>query len=121
MDDAQSTQGTISDLLTELFGIKVDYYGNLVSSAVDLGGAAEDANDKHLKPWAEACRKDGVQNTPLSPHMDSELLLHKHLSLDGSKLKKLGFELQVPKPSINALNDVVRDYISMKVFPRSLA
>ncbi|KAF2898736.1 hypothetical protein ILUMI_07438 [Ignelater luminosus] len=121
VDDGMSTQGSISNLLSDIFNIKVDYYGNLVSAAVDLSGVADEANDKHLKPWAEACRRDGIQNTPLSPHMDSELLLHKHLHLDGNKLRKLGFNYSIPKPTIENLKEIINDYIIMKVFPKSLA
>lgn len=121
MDDAASTQGSVSNILSDLFDIKVDYYGNLVSNVVDLAVAADDANDKHLGPWAEACRKDEVLNTPLSPHMDPELLLHKHLNLDGGKLKKLGFTLTVPAPAEENIKAIVDDYVSMKVFPQSLA
>nr|CAH7750082.1 unnamed protein product [Callosobruchus chinensis] len=79
VDCADSTQGSVSSLLADLFDIRVDYYGTIVSAVVDLVGAADDANDKHLAPWAEACRRDGILNTPLSPHMDPEVLLHKHL------------------------------------------
>lgn len=121
VDDAASTQGSISNILSDLFDITIDYYGNLVSNVVDLAQAADDANDKHLGPWAEACRKDEVWNTPLSPHMDSELLVHKHLNLDGGKLKKLGFSLNVPAPIKENIKDIVGDYVSMKVFPHSLA
>lgn len=121
MDDAASTQGSVSTILSGLFDIKVDYYGNLVSNVVDLAVAADDANDKHLGPWAEACRKDDVLNTPLSPHMDPELLLHKHLNLDGGKLKKLGFTLTVPAPTEDNIKAIIDDYVSMKVFPQSLA
>ncbi|KAF5300487.1 hypothetical protein FQA39_LY02286 [Lamprigera yunnana] len=121
VDDSESTQGSICALLTDIFDIKVDYYGNLVSSAVDLSAAADDANDKHLKPWAEACRKDEVHNTPLSPHMHSEILLPKNLYLDSKKLKHLGFEFSVPKPTVDNLREIITDYVEMKVFPRSLA
>ncbi|KAJ8953754.1 hypothetical protein NQ318_015410 [Aromia moschata] len=121
VDGADSTQGSISNILAELFDIKIDYYGNLVSAVVDLVGAADDANDKHLGPWAETCRNNEILNTPLSPHMDPELLLHKHLRLSGEKLKGLGFDLTVPQPTKENLKDVVEDFVKMKVFPRSLA
>lgn len=101
--------------------MKVDYYGTIVSAVVDLVGAADDANDKHLGPWAEACRKDNISNTPLSPHMDSEVLLHKHLRLDGSKLKNLGFNLNVPKPTYDNLKEIIDDFVEMQIFPISLA
>lgn len=121
VDQANSTQGSISALLAELFEIKVDYYGSLLSSAVELSNAADEANDKHLQPWAESCRTDDVCNTPLSPHMDPELLLHKHLNLDGSKLYNLGFELNVPEPNVKIIKEIVDDFVEMKVFPNLLA
>ncbi|XP_056641712.1 uncharacterized protein LOC130448374 [Diorhabda sublineata] len=121
VDEADSTQGSISNVLSDLFNLKVDYYGNLVSAVVDLVGAADDANDKHLAPWAEACRQDDIQNTPLSPHMDSELLLHKHLRLDGNKLKQLGFSVSQQQPTAENIKEIIDDFVKMKVFPRSLA
>ncbi|RZB40900.1 uncharacterized protein BDFB_003056 [Asbolus verrucosus] len=121
VDDADSSQGSISNVLAELFNIKVDFCGNIVSAVLDLEGAADDANDKHLVPWAEVCRLDGIQNTPLSPHMDPELLLHKHLRLDGSKLKNLGLTVSVPAPTVENIKEILDDYVKMKVFPRSLA
>ncbi|XP_060526278.1 uncharacterized protein LOC132701948 [Cylas formicarius] len=121
VDDANSTQGSISDILSEIFGVKVEYYGNVVSSCVDLEEAADDANDKHVVPWAEACRRDRIENTPLSPHMDGTVLLGKHLNVDGNKLKSLGFMLNVPRPTSSKLKEIIDDYVRMKVFPQSLA
>lgn len=121
MDGGDSTQGSISELLSDLCNVKVGYYGTLLSSALDSSTAAEEANDKHMKPWAEACRHDQIENTPLSPHTDSELLLHKHLWLNGSKLKNLGFDLNIPKPTTEHLRQILEDYVRMKVFPSSLA
>lgn len=121
VDLANSTQGSICDILADLFNIKVDYYGNVVSNFVELSNAADEANDKHLGPWAEACRTDNVFNTPLSPYMDAEHLVNKHLHLDGSKLRNLGFQPEVPKPTITLLKDIIDEFIDMKVYPISLA
>ena len=30
----------------------------------------EDINDRHMKPWADACQRDGIANTPLNPFID---------------------------------------------------
>ncbi|XP_044756357.1 uncharacterized protein LOC123314945 [Coccinella septempunctata] len=121
VDTANSTQGSISELLEELFDIKIDYYGTVLSAMVDLANAADEANDKHLDPWAKACRQDDIQNTPLSPHMDAEVLLNKHLNLDGAKLKNLGFELKFPNPSAQLFKNIIDEYVEMKVYPVSLA
>lgn len=121
VDDSNSTQGSISELLQELFDIKIDYYGVMLSAMVDLTNAADEANDKHMDPWAKACRQDDVQNTPLSPHMDAEVLLNKHLNIDGTKLKNLGFELKYPNLNAQVLKNIMNEFVEMKVYPASLA
>ena len=35
-----------------------------------MSSTAEDSNEKHLSPWSEACEKDGIETTPLSPFLD---------------------------------------------------
>lgn len=120
VDNNETTQGKISELIKELFDVKVDYYGTLVSSVVDLENAADEANDKHLIPWFQACKKDGIQNTPLSPHMDFEVLLNKHLNLSGDKLKRMGFELKHPELNAETVKGVLDDFVQMELFPKSL-
>lgn len=77
-------------------------------------------NDKHMGPWAELCQKDEVYNTPLTPYMDEELLYHKHLNLDNSKLKSLNYELRVPKITADQVKEIILDYADRKLFPQSL-
>lgn len=61
-----------------------------------MGSVVEEGNDKHMGPWAEVCCTGGVENTPLTPFMDQELLYNKNLFLDGSCLKSLGFSCEIP-------------------------
>lgn len=72
----------------------------------DISSVVEQVNDKHLVPWAEACQKSNIDNTPLSPYMGEELLYKKHLYLDNSKLKNLGFEVTVPQVTRESLEEV---------------
>ena len=37
---------------------------------LNMTSTAEDSNEKHLSPWSEACEKDGIETTPLSPFLD---------------------------------------------------
>ena len=37
---------------------------------VNMTNVVEDINDKHMKPWADACMRDGISNTPLNPFID---------------------------------------------------
>ena len=35
-----------------------------------MASTVEDSNEKHLAPWSEACERDGIYTTPLSPYLD---------------------------------------------------
>lgn len=111
-----------------------------------MSSVVEEVNDKHMTPWAEACRKDGVENSPLSPYIDQELLYNKHLYLQPGKLSNTtGFTYLYPKLTKDALIEVnysfsishsrrksacknetfmglqvLNDYVSMRIFPHSL-
>lgn len=108
VDDGNTTQGIVTELLSDIFQISHYYYGNTLSNLVkaDINSLVEEVNDKHLVPWAEVCQRDEIENTPLSPYMSEELLFKKHLYLDGTKLKKLNFELSVPVISKAYLEEV---------------
>lgn len=72
-----------------------------------MSSVVEEVNDKHMTPWAEACRKDGVENSPLSPYIDQELLYNKHLYLHPGKLSNItGFMYLYPKLTKDALTEV---------------
>ncbi len=122
VDDSQTSQGLITDLLCDIFNIKSDYFGITLSNAtkLDLDGAVEEINDKHLTPWGDLCLKDDIMNTPLSPFLDHELLLHKHLNLSNEKMKSFGYQLRVPKLTKQSLEEIINDFIEMNLFPRSL-
>ena len=73
---------------------------------LDMDTLVEEVNDKHLGPWAEACAQSGVENTPLTPYIDQELLYNKHLYLDLRKLENTGFTWQVPHITRDRLQEV---------------
>ncbi|XP_076655053.1 uncharacterized protein LOC143360251 [Halictus rubicundus] len=122
VDEGDSTQGSISAIVSELFNINHDYWGYTLSTLAktDMSSVVEEVNDKHMGPWAEACNKDGVENSPLSPYIDQELLYNKHLYLQPGKLLNTGFTYMYPKLTKNALKEVLEDYANMKIFPHSL-
>ncbi|XP_020293084.1 uncharacterized protein LOC109859338 [Pseudomyrmex gracilis] len=122
VDEGDTTQGFISSVVSEIFNINHDYWGTALSTLAkaDMNSVVEEVNDKHMGPWAEACRKDGVENSPLSPYIDQELLYNKHLYLQPGKLSKTGFTYLYPKLTKTALKEVLNDYVSMRIFPHSL-
>lgn len=77
-----------------------------VGLQADMTQVVEEVNDKHMGPWAEACREGGVENTPLSPYIQQELLDNKHLHLSNNKLKSTGFTLAHPILTKQALQEV---------------
>lgn len=122
VDDSETTQGSISDILADIFSIKVDYWGIVMSNLTKLSmsDTISEINDKHMGPWAELCLKDDVCNTPLTPYMDEEQLYHKHMHLDNSKLKDLGYQLKVPKITRDGVQAIIDDYVKQHLFPKSL-
>ncbi|XP_071943474.1 GDP-D-glycero-alpha-D-manno-heptose dehydrogenase-like [Antedon mediterranea] len=122
VDKSDTTQGTITDLVCRLFGIQHDYFGTVMSNfaRMNMTDIVEDSNDKHLAPWSDACKENGIENTPLSPYLDQELLYNKHLYVDSSKIEGLGFQYKHPNLTIETLREIVKDYVDMGIFPKTL-
>ena len=122
-DKSESTQGTISDLVCQVFNIEYDFAGSVISNMarLNMSGAVEESNEKHLAPWSEACARDEIRNTPLSPYLDQELLYNNNLHVNGSKIEGIGFEYEYPQLKVEYLRDVVNDYVKLGVFPPSLS
>jgi nucleoside-diphosphate-sugar epimerase len=121
-DKGDTDQGRISSLVAKIFGIKHDYFGTLTSgmAQLSLSSIQEDSNDKHLRPWSDACTRDNVMNTPLSPFLDKELFANKHLHVDGTKIESTGFQYEVPEMTVELLKEIVDDYLALGLFPSSL-
>lgn len=141
VDDSESTQGTISNILADIFNIKVDYWGIAVSKLakvqfvfsspmpapncslmnyvlflflrqINMSGVVDEINDKHLGPWAELCQTDKTENTPLTPYMDEELLHYNHLNMSNEKLKSTGYNLRVPIMTTEKIEEVSRKLLN---------
>ncbi|CAL1533091.1 unnamed protein product [Lymnaea stagnalis] len=121
-DKGDTTQGLISSLVSELFDINYDFVGAIFSNLarVRMTDIVDDINEKHMRPWSDACQRDQVSNTPLNPFIDQELLYNKHLFIDGSKIESTGFAYTIPKLEIGHLKEILDDYITLGLMPRSL-
>ncbi|KAM3956290.1 uncharacterized protein ACR2FA_009740 [Aphomia sociella] len=121
VDEAGSTQGSLADLISEIFKINHDYYGTAISTLAktDITSVAEEANDKHLTAWADICRKYELQHSPLEPSAGADSLSNKSLCLDGTKLRAI-VAPEVPAPTAENLLQVLEDYASMNLFPKDL-
>ncbi|EDV29666.1 uncharacterized protein TRIADDRAFT_20168, partial [Trichoplax adhaerens] len=122
-DKGDTTQGFISQCISEIFGIKHDYFNTVMSNLASLGIStiSEESNEKHMEPWSKACKRDNITNTPLSPYLDQELLYNKHLYVDGSKIEKSGFTYEYPNLTTESLRMILQDYVRQGLFPKSLS
>jgi len=119
-DKADSTQGSIADLIGKMFGINTGFQGNLVSNLAKLNFSAvtEVANEKHMEPWTAMCNESGITNTPLNPYLDKELLYNNALAVNGSKIEQTGFQYNHPEPTLELLRAMVQEYIDLGLFPK---
>jgi len=120
-DKSNTDQGKINEVLEQLFGIKTGFYGKLLSSgaqAVGLKGIAETANEKHLKPWSDLCKKSGITSTPLSPYVDPELIKNTPLSIDGSAIEGKGFKYDFPQLKKEHYEEIMNYYVEQALFPK---
>jgi len=119
VDHANTTQGSINKLLEAVYGIKTGYVNAMISQAAKLAMdiATESVNDKHLEPWAELCRKHGIESTPLTPYLDQDLLRNNDLAIDGSKLESIGFTYDYPDVTLPLVQEQINHFIKMKLFP----
>jgi len=116
--------GKINELLEEIFGIKTTFLNAIKMSAASAMGTkflVSFANDEHLKPFSDACKKYGIADTPLTPYLDEELIKEVNIAIDGSKIEKLGFTYDHPTVTVASLKAVLDDYIEKGYFPKEMS
>jgi nucleoside-diphosphate-sugar epimerase len=119
-DKGETDQGVVNGFIEAIFGITTGFQGTMISqfAKLNLESVTEDVNDKHLQPWSDLCKQGGVQNTPLTPYLDKELLKDNALSTDGSKIEtEFSFTYAVPQVTEALLREVVRDFVACGIWP----
>jgi len=107
-------------MLGELFKVKVTFVGGMLSSLaekVSLSSVAEEANDKHVPGWQKICTQHKVNNTPLSPYLDKEILKKNNLCVSNAALKKDGFTFVHPTFTKATLEGIYKAFIAQGIFP----
>lgn len=120
-DSGDTTQGTITKIVADAFGIKFDYLGWMKSKAaesVNMKAVCSQVNEKHLQPWADMLKSAGVELSPLSPYIDQELLYNKNLYVDGSKITETGFKYEIPEITEKECRKMISEYIELGIFPK---
>jgi len=121
VDKSETDQGVLNEFLEQIFGIKTGFWGQVASNlakTVSLKAIAEEANDKHLKPWSDLCKEQGITSTPLSPYIDQELLYNNSLSVSGEAIEKTGFVYKHPKLTKQDFLDVIDYFAKQGLFPK---
>jgi len=122
-DQNDTDQGKMNELMEEIYGIKTGFMGQIksgIASKMSMKMVTEIANDKHLKPWSDLTKENGIQDTPLTPYLDEELLLDHSLAIDGTFITKLGFVYDHPKPTSALLKEVLKDFVEKKYYPKGI-
>jgi len=115
--------GKVNDLLEQIFGIKTAFLNPIKMSMASSMGTkflVGFANDEHLKPFSDACKKYGINDSPLTPYLDEELIKEVNVAIDGSAILKLGFTYDFPKPTAELLKEVLQDFVKKGAFPKEL-
>jgi len=120
-DKSNTNQGSVNKVLEELFQIKTGFYGTLMSKGAQVVGLkkiAETANEKHLKPWSDLCKKSGIPSTPLSPYIDPELIKNTPLAIDGTAIESTGFKYDHPELKKEHFEEIMNYYVDQGLFPK---
>jgi len=120
-DKSKTDQGSINKILEDLFNIRTGFYGMLMSKGAQMVGLkkiAETANEKHLKPWSDLCKKSGIASTPLSPYVDPELIKNTPLAIDGTAIESTGFKYDYPQLKKEHFEEIMNYYVDQGLFPK---
>lgn len=97
VDQGATTQGTMAELVTQVFGVETGFQSTLVNTfaRLNLEHVVDDVNDDTLDDWADLQDAAGMKGKggPLSPFIEKELLRDADLSIDGSRFETVvGFK-----------------------------
>jgi len=118
-DKSDTTQNSFNSFLEAIFGIEIGYFGSVLSNlaSLKLSEAVKTANDNHMAPWSEMCKKANIV-TPLSPYLDKEILSNNPLSVDGSLIEETGFKYTVPIMKQEYILEEISYFENQKIFPK---
>jgi len=122
-DSGDTDQGTVNKILEELYGIRTNFLNAIKMSAASAMGTkflVGLANDQHLKPFSDACKKYGINETPLTPYLDEELIKETPTAVDGTKITTLGFTYEYPRITAASCREVLEDFVAKGYFPAQL-
>ncbi|CAO3588258.1 unnamed protein product [Absidia cylindrospora] len=115
-DKQDTDQETVNTYLWAIFGIEMGYHGNVVSTfaKMKLNSVLEGIYEKHLQPRADILKDNQVQNSPLSPYLDPELLYNNAISINGAAIEEQsGFKYAIPFLTQDNLQETIDQFKEM--------
>jgi nucleoside-diphosphate-sugar epimerase len=121
VDKGQTSQGTMAEIIGQIFGIETGFQGSLVSSfaKLNLDSVVDDVNDEVLGPWADLLEEAEITRPgPINPFMEKELLKDTDLSMDGERLEKVvGFKYEYPTITKELVQATIDSYTRIGWWP----
>lgn len=121
VDKGNTCQGTISQLIGDIFKIQTGFQGTMISTfaRLNMDSVVDDVNDDVLGPWADLLEEAKITRPgPLSPFMEKELLKDTDLCLDGSRFENVtGFTYEKPQINKEMLEEQIESYKRMNWWP----
>jgi nucleoside-diphosphate-sugar epimerase len=122
-DSGDTDQGQVNKILEEIYGIRTNFLNTIKMSAASAMGTkflVGFANDQHLKPFSDACKRYEIADTPLTPYLDEELIKETPTAVDGTKITQLGFTYDYPRVTADLCREVLDDFVKKGYFPPQL-
>ncbi|KAI9790202.1 MAG: hypothetical protein M1835_001159 [Candelina submexicana] len=121
VDHGNTSQGTMSQIIADIFAIPTGFQGSLISNfaRLNLDSVVDDVNDEILGPWADLLAAANITRPgPLSPFMEKELLKDTDLSLDGSRFEEVAvFKYEKERITQDEVQEMIDSYKRMNWWP----
>ncbi|KAI9679981.1 MAG: hypothetical protein M1817_004996 [Caeruleum heppii] len=121
VDHGNTSQGTLEQIIHNIFQIPTGFQGQLISSfaRLNLDSVVDDINDEILGPWADLLAEAKIERPgPLSPFMEKEMLKDTDLSMDGARFEKVtGFKYEQDRLTREGVEAMIESYKKMNWWP----
>lgn len=121
VDRNDTSQEHVANALSEVFGLKVNFTGTLVSqlAKMNLDDVVDDMNEVSLQTWAELVEKAKIERPgPIGPFLERDVLKNQDMSIDGSLFEKMtGWKPKYEHFGADSIREMVESYKRMGWWP----
>jgi hypothetical protein len=122
VDDSDSTQKSIAQVIADVFSIKFGFHNMLAQAFANLNfkEMSEEVNEMHMEQWTKliTTANPPVPNTPLTVYIEKHLLEKFSVAYDGKKIKEVvGYKLLRPRFTKEIIEEVIESFKSEGSWP----